>query len=231
VSAELTPELQRWRNALAAVRGDAAADAMVGACRRKYRDPEQFRRGLAGMLADHADIDVATLADEAEPEAEPEPEPELMVTPGQPAEPAKPAQRRRAPVLLPDPGLTAVTDSGLPVYLGHQAVAVWLCLLRHANGREDRKVERIGYGTIGDGTGLSRQQVRAGLEVLRDHGIVQRAKHGRVVHGQRLTAEYFVPFPTPARIQTWRATAAVLADDATPDCVAGDPPPDPDAGE
>ncbi len=113
--------------------------------------------------------------------------------------------RKRAPARLDDPGLTAVTDSLLPAKLGHTATAVWLCLLRHSNGRPERRVKRIGYRIIADGTGLTKQQIRDGLEVLLRFGIVQRTKKGRfrLRSEARTTAEYIVLFPTALRLEQW----------------------------
>jgi len=119
----------------------------------------------------------------------------------------QPAKRRRAPDGLPDPGLTVVTDSGLPKLIGHVATAVWLCMLRHANGRPGRLVKAIGYNEVGEGTGLSRQQIRDGFEVLIDLGPVEKTKEGQSRDGVRLTAEYIVHFPTTSRIERWLVKA------------------------
>ncbi len=112
---------------------------------------------------------------------------------------------------LHDPGLTIATDSGLALALGHTAFAVWLCLLRHANGRVGRVVKGIGYRQISDGTGLSKQQIRDGMAVLLTCGIIQRTQEGRLNGGAKLTAEYYVPAPTAARIEAWQRNSKEMA--------------------
>ena len=203
MSSEQPPEYTALAVQLIAKRGAAGAKAMLDYLEHNYADPAARLEALGLTLQQ---IDAA-----------PEPEP-VQLPPLTPASvdcsPKRSAEtgarvsdnraRKALPSRLDDPGLTAVTDSGLPPLIGYAATAVWLCLLRHANGRVGRLVKRIGYREIGAGTGLSRQQIRAGLAVLLTRGMVQRTQEGRTQRGTKLTAEYVVHFPTAVKLERWR---------------------------
>ena len=204
MSSEQPPEYTALAVQLIAKRGAAGAKAMLDYLEHNYADPAARLEALGLTLQQ---IDAA-----------PEPEPVVQLPSLTPASgdrsPRSPdagirvsensSARKALPSRLDDPGLTAVTDSGLPPLIGYAATAVWLCLLRHANGRVGRLVKRIGYREIGAGTGLSRQQIRAGLAVLLTRGMVQRTQEGRTQRGTKLTAEYVVHFPTAVKLERWR---------------------------
>ena len=142
MSSEQPPEYTALAVQLIAKRGAAGAKAMLDYLEHNYADPAARLEALGLTLQQ---IDAA-----------PEPEPVVQLPPLVPASgdrsPRSPdagirvsensSARKALPSRLDDPGLTAVTDSGLPPLIGYAATAVWLCLLRHANGRLGRLVKR-----------------------------------------------------------------------------------------
>jgi hypothetical protein len=121
-------------------------------------------------------------------------------------------QAARPPAPQDSNGLTAVIDSGIPPLIGHNATLAWLCLLRHAQGREARRVLKISYATIRKGTGLSDFGVRDGIRALLDkHGprIIWKMaegsrRAGRGGNPHEMTPEYMVPYPTQGDLRRWR---------------------------
>lgn len=221
-------EADRVIEAVAAAKGDdVAATLRAGLDQIAERDgfgPAEYMREAArcaeqlygvvvnGSQAPEVTPATAGMPASQAPAAEPEPRAAASTEPNwrklRPSTTEKtPVKRPRPPSDLPDPGLTAVTDSGLPKLIGRNAAAVWLCLLRHANGRDARRVKKIGYDQISEGTGLTRWQVRDGIKNLLGFDIIERPQTGRSDDGAKLTAEYVVPFPTPTRIERWLVKA------------------------
>jgi len=208
--------------------GPAGIREMILVERRREADAAaDLTKSARERQAARARLDAADRVRAGETAPTPSPEPAKEPSAGPPQAPGMPARapsagapakvRKALPSRLDDPGLTVVTDSGLPPLIGHTATAVWLCLLRHANGRPGRLVTGIGYREIAHGTGLTKQQIRDSLAVLLTNAdIVQRTKEGRTRDGTKLTSEYVIHFPTVLRLERWRIRLAGTNADSTP---------------
>jgi hypothetical protein len=194
-------EFARLTALLVGAKGQEAGEGIAKAIQELAGDPvERMKRTLTGQgIAFEEEVTLQG----GEP-APPSEAPEAPV-------PAKVSGIPSFPHRLPDPGLRVTTASEIGRHVGPNAMLVWLSLLAHADIRPGRQVTRIGYDKISRETGASRDQVRAGVKVLLAIGIITRRQTGRSAGGARLTAEYYVPFPTPARLARWTVRAEALA--------------------
>jgi hypothetical protein len=124
---------------------------------------------------------------------------------------------RKTPQTIPDNvaqqvgvSIQRLMDSGLSRLIGGNASSVVQCLYRHAAGHKDRRVTKVGYGTIQNETGLSLRKIRAGIDIAIAVGLITDYKPGLSIDGKKKTAEYTLPWPTDARLITWADRAEAL---------------------